>query len=177
MGKNKGSERGGDILPWRAALGLLVFTLVPFNVWAGPQVLSEEQMERVYAQGLTVMDNISGSAVAAKGSSSIANPSDSAVQVGVGGSETNQNQIDMAGSTVHDRNQAVVNAGGDNKAQNNLNKAVQAKGTAQSNNNGVLVNAVQSAVVFATNAAPLNGANLTGSVEQHNVVSILTINF
>jgi hypothetical protein len=123
------------------------------------------------------MDNIGSSAVAANGSSSVANPADSAVQVGVGGSENNQNQIDMAGSSVDDKNQQVVNAGGNNKGQNNLNKATQATGSAQSNNSGVLVNAVQSAVVLPINVAPVSSSTLTGSIEQHNVVSILTINF
>ena len=177
MHKKPVHRRGGETLGLLTSFLWLSFMLFPLTSWAGPQALSEEEMEKVYAQGMTIIDNISGSAVAANGSSSVANPANSAVQVGVGGSETNQNQIDMAGSSVDDKNQQVVNAGGNNKGQNNLNKAMQANGSAQSSNSGVLINAVQSAVVLPINVAPVSSSTLTGNIEQHNVVSILAINF
>jgi hypothetical protein len=115
--------------------------------------------------------------VAVNGSSSVAAPnsSENAIQVGVGGSETNQNQINMAGATVRDENQTVVNAGGDNKEQNNLNKAVQAKSGAQASNSGLIANVVQGVFLVPINATTMNNATLSGDVSQHNVISILSI--
>jgi hypothetical protein len=161
-------------------IGLLAAILGQTPAMAAPVPLSDDDMEQVHAQGLqglTIVDSVRDSGVAVNGSSSVAAPnsSENATQVGVGGSETNQNQINMAGAKVFDKNQKVVNAGGDNREQNNLNKAVQAKSGGQSANNGLIANVVQGIFLAPINATTMSNATLSGDVSQHNVVSILSI--
>jgi hypothetical protein len=161
-------------------IGLLAAILGQVPAMAAPVPLSDNDMEQVHAQGLqglTIVDSVRDSGVAVNGSSSVAAPnsSENATQVGVGGSETNQNQINMAGAKVFDKNQKVINAGGDNKEQNNLNKAVQAKSGGQSANNGLIANVVQGIFLAPINATNMSNATLSGDVSQHNVISILSI--
>jgi hypothetical protein len=178
----KGGERAINTRTWLIFLSIASLTAIlgQAPAMAAPVPLSDDDMEQVHAQGLqglTIVDSVRDSGVAVNGSSSVATPnsSENAIQVGVGGSETNQNQINMAGANVSDKNQKVVNAGGDNQEQNNLNKAVQAKSGGQSANNGLIANVVQGVFLVPINATTLSNATLSGDVSQHNVISILSI--
>jgi len=160
---------------------LIVLIMMPVWGWAGPGGLSDDEMENIYAKGIAVdgvnSEGMTGSAMATDSSSSMADTIDSAVQIGVDGSETGQNQLDTAGSEVAGGNSAVVNLDGDNREQNNLTKAVQASGSAQSGNNGIIANCAQGVFLQPLNIVTATGSTLRSDISQHSTTTVMMTNY
>jgi hypothetical protein len=115
--------------------------------------------------------------VANDNSSSVANTTDSAVQVSVNNKENGQNQLDTAGSTVKGGDSMVINEDGDNRDQNNLNKSIQVNDQGQSNNKGINANLSQAIFVQPVNNVSMANTTMSSDITQHNTITIMTVNY
>jgi hypothetical protein len=173
----------------------LTFTTSSF-AWGQLSSLTDNEMEGIYARGVDINGGILGiqdtviasdgaisvasavdSAVANDNSSSITNTADSAVQVSVNNRENGQNQLDTAGSTVNGGDSMVINEDGDNRDQNNLNKSIQVNDQGQSNNQGINANLSQSVFVQPVNSVSMANTLMTSDINQHNTITIMTVNY
>jgi len=174
----------------------LFFMMAPF-AWGQASGLTDDEMEGIYAKGVDIsggflvgvndtvigsegaiaVANATDSAVANDNSSSVANTTDSAVQVGVNNRENGQNQMDTAGSTVHGGDSLVLNEGGDNSDQNNLNKSIQVNDHGQSDNQGINANLAQGIFVQPVNSVTMANTTMKSDISQHNTITIMTVNY
>lgn len=151
---------------------------LPLSVLAGPASLSDDEMEQVYARGIAIdgmLVGLSDSAVASDSSSAMDDVSDSTLQVGAGNNETGQNQLNNENATVNGGDSMVINAGGDNRDQVNLTKAVYVTDGAQSDNSGVIGNTTQGIFLQPINAISVQGSMVNSSMAQHNTTTILSV--
>lgn len=162
-----------------AILSIMILGLFHM-VWAGPQSLSDEEMEEVFAKGIAINGTqvgLADSAVASDSSSAVDDVSGSTLQVGSGLTETGQNQLNNENATVKGGDSTVINMGGDNREQVNLNKTVYVTEGAQSDNEGIIGNTTQGIFLQPINAISVQASTVNSNMSQHNTTTILSVHY
>jgi hypothetical protein len=162
-------------------LAVTMVCMLPQGTLADPDSLSDEEMEQVFAKGISInggmLVGLSDSAVASDSSSAMDDVSDSNVQVGSGNTQTGQNQLNTENAEVEGGDSQVVNLGGDNRDQINLTKSVHIDEGAQNNNSGVIGNTAQGIFLQPMNAITIQSAKTNGNLSLSNTNTAMMVNY
>jgi hypothetical protein len=162
-------------------LAVAMVCVLPQWIFADPDSLSDEEMEAVFAKGISidtgVLVGLSDSAIASDSSTAMDDVSDSNVQAGSGNTQTGQNQLNTENANVNGGDSKVINVGGDNRDQINLSKSVHIDKGAQNNNSGVIGNTSQGVFLNPINAMPVQSGKITGDLTMSSTNTMMMVNY